>query len=529
MATNYTPLSVGSAATSTNLNSPLQELDNAIENKALRVFNVKGPSYGAKGDGTTDDRVAIQAALDACNAAGGGIVYFPPGTYLVSHAAKTNGVTAGLMVYSNQHLMGAGKANTVIKTKASQASASDMVVNQTVSTATDHDITISDMTLDGNCANQAVSYQVGISINKCRSVVIQNVVVKNIRGTTTAGVGESFNIDFNTSTDCYAINCECFVDDSGSSSSGFSGNSSNNLHFIGCTAHNMTVCNGFTVNGCRQVEFVACQSYLNAYFEFNCENSESVTYSACVAGGRGANIANNWIAANASMGSSGGVGFAIGFCISTSSQNVRVSDCVARNEDIGVYISNNCSYVKVSGDYSASTNPVSIAATEPLTVDIDLGAGNAFPSNPCKYGRFYRTDLGWPCYYDGTRWLTVEEFPVTVPNLTGSFTIGRVVGGIGIYVQRIHASTNVAATNDGTKYWTITFRSLNATFGAATNVHAFNTSADTAGAWTQHDANTMSATAVPANYGAFDVLCAQTSTPGALSMYCIIYYRLIVT
>lgn len=50
----------------------------------LPFFNVK--NYGAKGDynGTTgtDDTAAIQAALDACDTALGGVVYFPQGIYL---------------------------------------------------------------------------------------------------------------------------------------------------------------------------------------------------------------------------------------------------------------------------------------------------------------------------------------------------------------------------------------------------------------------------------------------------------------
>jgi hypothetical protein len=44
-------------------------------------YNVKSPVYGAVGDGTTDDTVAIQAAMTAASAAGGGVVFFPQGRY----------------------------------------------------------------------------------------------------------------------------------------------------------------------------------------------------------------------------------------------------------------------------------------------------------------------------------------------------------------------------------------------------------------------------------------------------------------
>ena len=39
--------------------------------------------YGAVGDGVTDDSAAINAAITAANAAGGGVVYLPKGTYLL--------------------------------------------------------------------------------------------------------------------------------------------------------------------------------------------------------------------------------------------------------------------------------------------------------------------------------------------------------------------------------------------------------------------------------------------------------------
>ena len=40
-------------------------------------------TYGAKGDGVTDDYDAIQAAVNACGTSGGSVV-FPQGTYLLN-------------------------------------------------------------------------------------------------------------------------------------------------------------------------------------------------------------------------------------------------------------------------------------------------------------------------------------------------------------------------------------------------------------------------------------------------------------
>jgi len=50
------------------------------------VVSVKDAPYNAKGDGTTDDTTAIQAAINAVVASGGGEVYFPRGTYKITTA-----------------------------------------------------------------------------------------------------------------------------------------------------------------------------------------------------------------------------------------------------------------------------------------------------------------------------------------------------------------------------------------------------------------------------------------------------------
>lgn len=57
------------------------------------VFNVRHPDFNAAGNGTTDDTAAIQAAVNAAHAAGGGAVHFPAGTYLVTSVNVMPGVT----------------------------------------------------------------------------------------------------------------------------------------------------------------------------------------------------------------------------------------------------------------------------------------------------------------------------------------------------------------------------------------------------------------------------------------------------
>ncbi len=51
-----------------------------------QVYNVKNAPYNAVGNGVNDDTIPIQTALNAANAAGGGVVYLPAGTYKISSA-----------------------------------------------------------------------------------------------------------------------------------------------------------------------------------------------------------------------------------------------------------------------------------------------------------------------------------------------------------------------------------------------------------------------------------------------------------
>ena len=77
----------------------------ALSGSAL-YYNVKSNTYGAVGDGAVDDTSAIQAAINAANAAGGGVVFFPKGTYRV---------TAALTLPGSVHLLGTSAATSILR------------------------------------------------------------------------------------------------------------------------------------------------------------------------------------------------------------------------------------------------------------------------------------------------------------------------------------------------------------------------------------------------------------------------------
>ncbi|HEY8999167.1 MAG TPA: glycosyl hydrolase family 28-related protein [Candidatus Saccharimonadales bacterium] len=100
----------------------------------LDWHNVK--TYGAVGDGITDDLAAVQSAVNAASSAGGGVVFFPKATYLLS---------AALAPKSSVTLLGVG-SGSVLKT-----SANSYIVGTT--TASFSDFTIDSITFVGPVNN----------------------------------------------------------------------------------------------------------------------------------------------------------------------------------------------------------------------------------------------------------------------------------------------------------------------------------------------------------------------------------------
>jgi hypothetical protein len=109
--------------------------------------NVKDATYGALGNNSTEDTTAIMAAITAV-AAAGGVVYFPPGTY----------ITQTLTLPSNVQLLGAGHDFSKLKLKAGTNAA---VIQSTGfagltgggTSGGTHGFAVNHLDVDGNKAN----------------------------------------------------------------------------------------------------------------------------------------------------------------------------------------------------------------------------------------------------------------------------------------------------------------------------------------------------------------------------------------
>jgi hypothetical protein len=161
--------------------------------------------------------------------------------------------------------------------------------------------------------------------------------------------------------------------------------------------------------------------------------------------------------------------------------------------------------------------------------DIAWG-GTSFPASPTTDDRWFRTDLGFDCYFDGTRWLTVQEYSFSfeapyfaADGYWGYFTIPQAYIN---YFTRIQITVQTAAPNDGSNYWTILIYAVD---GGWTQIATLNTSGDTANT---HVSHSMTASpAIPANQLLLLLQGVATGSPGAVTGVAdgIIFYRLIVT
>lgn len=100
-------------------------------------------AYGAVGDGVADDGPAIQAAIDAANAAGGGVVYLPTGEYRLTQTGTTD--TGSVILKSYVTLRGDGYGSHIFLDPATTNPTGDAYFPLRVGTST---LAVTDVTVE---------------------------------------------------------------------------------------------------------------------------------------------------------------------------------------------------------------------------------------------------------------------------------------------------------------------------------------------------------------------------------------------
>jgi Pectate lyase superfamily protein len=134
---------------------------------SVGAFDVRNAPFNAVGDGVTDDRAAIQRAIDAARDAGGGEVYLSAGTYRVTLAPKVEGeraLTRAFTIYPKVRIRGASRDTTTIKLADRQGGYGSIFAAQTFG-ADVSGFELRSLTVDHNTAGNPVTSSADVAID----------------------------------------------------------------------------------------------------------------------------------------------------------------------------------------------------------------------------------------------------------------------------------------------------------------------------------------------------------------------------
>lgn len=379
---------------------------------------------GAAGDGVVDDRAAIAATITLATP-GRGVVYVPSGTYRLTLTAHPSdgAYRVAVVLPTGVTLRGDGPGSSVLKLANAQTGQTtvfaSMVMNAQLS-GLSTDITIQDLTLDGNNANQTLC-QHGITWIRTQRARCERVTVKNFRGVSNAGADENFYFEAELSTNLSYIGCHAICT-GGLSSSGFSANGCTGVRYTDCTAAGLTVANGFTHNTCRSVMHANCWAYLCVGSGFNSEVSDDVTYASCIAGGKAsaAGAGSYPHATNADLRNLG-PGFN---CNGTT--NFLAVGCVSDGNNVAVSTGSRGKWVggAITNNAAPNAGLTMLAASDVFEVANTMFGGNALADIYSTAG-YHTTKGALPAVAVGASTVAVAnpfEFPVDVYLVGGTVT-----------------------------------------------------------------------------------------------------------
>lgn len=161
-------------------------------------------------------------------------------------------------------------------------------------------------------------------------------------------------------------------------------------------------------------------------------------------------------------------------------------------------------------------------------------SGTSFPTTAAAGDIFFRTDLGFLCYYDGTRWLTSHELSIGFVNadyaVNGStpsyFTLDF---GYFPAFTRISVIQRVQTTNDLNNYWIVSLYTMDHAdqFVTQEQIASWDSSLDPANLYV-NKLITPSAP-YPTKHELIRYSATKNNAPGNLNhIYVTVSYRLII-
>lgn len=219
----------GKSGTSVTLNagdvSAIASSVPVVTKPTIGMHSVMDSTYGATGDGSTNDSAAIQAAINAANTAGGGVVYFPPGVYRIGTRIELK---------SSVSLLGAGREFTRLRAMSGLTTA--VVVG--LSGAAVSNIAISKLSIDGDYSSTALNLN-GLQVTNGSTITIDECAVTNVANT---------GIVLTTCTSCVVTRSRVSYTGGAQAGVGFgvllSGGTNSKVHDC-----HFSACNGMNIGG----------------------------------------------------------------------------------------------------------------------------------------------------------------------------------------------------------------------------------------------------------------------------------------
>lgn len=647
MTSNFhTPHSYGDALSSAGINSPLSSLDTGLSN--LAGISVK--TYGAVGNGVTDDTTSLQAAI---NAGTGQIVYIPAGTYKITDMLTVTGVRTRI-IGSGAILSQATNNRTILEISAADCSVEGVRFSNTG-------------TGGGAPVTNARTYGAGVAVRQTRNAIIRNCTFLNcgaapssgaavwltgaagclVIGNYVTGGGMAFNTDayfgrsggntligntadtvgrgyvldlqganvatnagdtFRDNVILSASNKGISIDNAqngfvvdgnrvyASGDNGISvahacaGGAITNNFVTGSAAPGIAInglgstitrtlisgnsfvdggssgiwakglksstvsgnnCSGNAAGAVHFESFCAQVTFSGNTVRDNAQNGVEIDdgYDFIISGnrifGNGTSAATTYDGIRITKSTIDPISFLIegnsfGSSISpTTTQRYAIAQTVAFSTDIRII--NNIFYDWLTAPILDTTGNIRRVGNMPLTVSNSSGSqGTTFPTVGVKTNDvFRRTDAGnegeWR--WDGTRWLSVVEYPlqITPRNASAGITVTTTVGNASaetgnIYITKMVCNSFVSGGTalDGSNKWEIDLNKITVA-NTPTSLSTITISSGTLSNWLIKQNDGINAVVTSATTPAFSVIATKTGTPGTLFMAFGAFYRRILT